>query len=572
VKAHHERWDGKGYPVGLKGDAIPIGARILTAVDYLDALASDRQYRRGLPASEVLEKLSEQSGKALDPTVVGILRRRFAELEGIARQNLGAKTKALPESPEEPAREHQPATGLAWEKPGERSEEVLDMILAARQEAQALFELSRDLGASLSLSETLSVLGVKLKSLIPYDAIAVFVTRGDKLTAEYVSGEDFRLLAALQIPVGEGVCGWVAQNGKMILNGNPTVEPGHPQDAMKTSQLKAALAVPLQGLQGVIGVLALYRLQPGSFSSDELRVLLAVSSKTGLALENALKFQQAESSATMDYVTGLPNARAMFLQLDRELARCERESGQLTVIVCDLVGLKKVNDQFGHQEGNRVLKLFADKMQAAVRKYDHVARLGGDEFVIMAPDLPPDVANAKIAQLREIAHQVSVDICGEELVELSVGQAAYPEDGGDAETVLEKADRRMYEAKQAGARRADKRQARRVKCCVPVEVLDEAGTPVVGTLVNLSRGGCYVETTALLGTGTQVKLSVWQDGGNVQLAGTVVRSRPGSGLAVEFSIPSREIRENINKFLQSIQLRAQEYGPEQRYLATTRAN
>src|SRR6201987_5388252 len=84
VRAHHEKWDGSGYPMGLKGAEIPIGARILSAVDYLDALASDRQYRRALPMRDVMQKLNAESGKSFDPKVVAILEKRYEHLEEMA--------------------------------------------------------------------------------------------------------------------------------------------------------------------------------------------------------------------------------------------------------------------------------------------------------------------------------------------------------------------------------------------------------------------------------------------------------------------------------------------------------
>ena len=92
VRAHHEKWDGSGYPLGLKATQIPIGARILAAVDFLDALASDRQYRRALPLDEAMSRLQEESGKSFDPKVVHILERRYSELEQLVRdriENLG---------------------------------------------------------------------------------------------------------------------------------------------------------------------------------------------------------------------------------------------------------------------------------------------------------------------------------------------------------------------------------------------------------------------------------------------------------------------------------------------------
>src|SRR5262249_14511904 len=89
VRAHHEKWDGTGYPYGLKGEEIPIGARILSAVDFLDALASDRQYRRAIPLQEVMTRLKQESGKAFDPKVVGVLERRYVQMESLVQGQTG---------------------------------------------------------------------------------------------------------------------------------------------------------------------------------------------------------------------------------------------------------------------------------------------------------------------------------------------------------------------------------------------------------------------------------------------------------------------------------------------------
>ena len=87
VRCHHEKWDGSGYPAGLKGEDIPIGSRILTAVDCLDALASDRQYRRALPLDEAMAALERDSGKAFDPRVIQVLKARYVQLEHLARSS-----------------------------------------------------------------------------------------------------------------------------------------------------------------------------------------------------------------------------------------------------------------------------------------------------------------------------------------------------------------------------------------------------------------------------------------------------------------------------------------------------
>src|SRR5271155_1997299 len=557
VRAHHEKWDGSGYPMGLKGQEIPIGARILSAVDYLDALASDRQYRRALPLNEVMQRLAAESGKSFDPKVVDILKRRYQTLENLAlAQSAEDGTRVLPTDLKLP-RGPPPAAGFenatVPDAPG-REATFLSSIAAARQEAQSLFELSQDLGASLSLGETLSVFSVKLKMTVPYDAIAIYIRRGDELIPEYVNGDNYRLFASLRIPVGHGLSGWVAQNKKPIVNGNPSVEPGYLNDPDKFSTLRSALALPLEGVAGVIGVLALYRAEKDAFTSDHLRILLAVSGKMALAIENALKYQQAESSATTDYLTGLPNARSLFLQLDRELARCKRDNLSLTLMVCDMNGFKKINDRFGHLEGNRVLRLFAQALKDSCREYDYVARMGGDEFVVIAPGLPADAAAKKIEQIRPLARQAGFDVCGEEILSLSVGLAVSPDDGNDAEQLLTQADRRMYLEKQKQPSQKDQRLHTRMKCRLTIELHPQSGGgPIFGNMIDLSLGGCYVETSAILTPGSNLKLVFSIDDGTLSTEGSVARIHPGSGVAIQFKEMSRESREKMYRILEFVQ-------------------
>jgi diguanylate cyclase (GGDEF)-like protein/putative nucleotidyltransferase with HDIG domain len=463
VRSHHEKWDGTGYPDGLKGEEIPIGARILSAVDCLDALASDRQYRRALPLEEAMTRVAEQAGKAFDPKVVQILDDNYVRLEKLALSKSSTVERQKLSTDIKIERGDAPATGfekvtrpLTQEKPVTDTA-FLSSIAAARQEAQMLFELSHDLGNSLSLDETLSVLSVRLKRLVPYDSIATYILRGDKLVPEYVSGDNFRLFASLQIPLGQGLSGWVAQNRKPIVNGNPSVEPGYLNDPTKFSTLRSAISVPLEGLQGVVGVLTLYHNEKDSFTSDHLRILLAISSKVALSVENALAFQQAENSATTDYLTELPNARSLFLHLDREIARCKRLRSTLAVMVCDLNGFKQINDRFGHLEGNRVLRMFAKSLQGSCREYDYVARMGGDEFVIVAPGLSPQSAIARGVCLSELAAAAGREVCGEDILSLSLGCAVFPDDGTDAEKLLAEADRRMYIEKQQHHQRREQK-------------------------------------------------------------------------------------------------------------------
>jgi diguanylate cyclase (GGDEF)-like protein/putative nucleotidyltransferase with HDIG domain len=455
VRSHHEKWDGTGYPDGLKHDEIPIGARILAAVDCLDALASDRQYRRALPLDQAMAEVAKLSGAAFDPQVVEILGRKYVELERLATNqpvSMAQLSKDIKIS-----RGSAPAAGFevshASILPAIRDYDFLNSIASARQEVHLLFELTQDLGSSLSIDETLSVVAARLKRLVPYDAIAAYVAREGRLVPEYVNGENFRLLSSLRVPLGEGVSGWVAQTGRPMLNGNPAVESPELADTGAPGALRSALAVPLVGLTGTIGVLTLYRTDKDAFSADHLRVLLAVTSKVSLALENALKFRQVETTATTDYLTELPNARSLFLRLDSELARSKRAHEPLTVLVCDLDGFKMVNDCHGHLVGNKVLRAVGNALRESCREYDYVARMGGDEFVLILPASDRDSMQQRIAELREIGGAAGCAVTGMQNMTMSIGEAFYPQDGADAEQLLAVADRRMYRAKQ-GSRKA----------------------------------------------------------------------------------------------------------------------
>jgi diguanylate cyclase (GGDEF)-like protein len=226
------------------------------------------------------------------------------------------------------------------------------------------------------------------------------------------------------------------------------VEPAYLKDPAKRSAMLAGLAVPLEGINGNLGVLALYSRTRDAFSRDHLRILLAISSKASLTIENALQHRRAEISATTDALTGLPNARSLFLRLDSELSRCRRDDTTLAVLVCDLDGFKQVSDRFGHLEGNKVLKLVAQGLLESCRGYDYVARMGGDEFVLILPGVRPETIQKRTFALNKMVQRAGVEVCGEELLSISVGDAYYPEHGADAEQLLAHADRRMYKVKQ----------------------------------------------------------------------------------------------------------------------------
>src|SRR6202035_3747606 len=121
--------------------------------------------------------------------------------------------------------------------------------------------------------------------MIPYDSLAIYVMRDGKLKAEYVNGENFRLFSSLEIPLGQGLSGWVAENRKPIINGNPSLEPGYVNDEARLMTMRSALSIPLHGLTSLTSVLTLYHADRDWFTRDHVRILLAISPKVGQAIE-----------------------------------------------------------------------------------------------------------------------------------------------------------------------------------------------------------------------------------------------------------------------------------------------
>jgi putative nucleotidyltransferase with HDIG domain len=284
VHSHHEKWDGSGYPDGISGESIPIGARILSAVDCLDALASDRQYRRALPLDEAMAHVVRESGKAFDPQVVAALQARYVELEHLARsQKPEERPKLSIDAKVE--RGAAPDAGFAASVvPSSQSHSGLNLIDVLTRTEQPL-----------TLDETLSAAALRLRHLVPFDALAVFAVQGDFLIPRFTMGENVRHLSSLHIRNGQGLAGWVAETGNYIINGNPKVEPG--LEGSRSFALSSALAVPLTNAGRTVGVLSLYGLQPDAFTSDDLNVLKASAHQLGDVIGEKLHAEQTQRSS-----------------------------------------------------------------------------------------------------------------------------------------------------------------------------------------------------------------------------------------------------------------------------------
>jgi putative nucleotidyltransferase with HDIG domain len=289
VRSHHEKWDGTGYPDGLAGEAIPIGARILSAVDCLDALASDRQYRRALPLDEAMAHVERDSGKAFDPRVVAALKSRYIELEQLARLQEPEERRVLSVDVKVD-RGAAPDAGFAPAETGSNGFSKPPVSVPS-----PAFTTQSEEG--ITLEETLSAAAIRLRHILPYDAVAVYMITNGVLKPHFVLGENIRQLSGLRVRVGNGLIGWVAETGNSIVNGNPTVEPGFMESIQGAVVLRSALAAPLLDGTRVVGVLALYRLEPDAFTNDHLHLIQVSQYQLGAAITRHLEIEQLKRMA-----------------------------------------------------------------------------------------------------------------------------------------------------------------------------------------------------------------------------------------------------------------------------------
>ena len=451
VLGHHERWDGRGYPMGLKGEEIPLGARILCLVDYFDALTSDRPYHKPLSIDAAAALIQEEAGKALDPQAVdaflGILPELRSQMEGAIMD----RPRPMPSVP---ASEGAPIAGSPRAAAMSRTS-VFEDIAVAHREIYALYELAQSMGTTLGVTETMGHIASKLSRVVPFSACSLFLYSedDDTLQCRFASGTDAELLQQLVLKNGQGLTGWVARNRRPLVNGRPSADFNAAGSVLQTT-LESALVCPLISGNAVIGVLAVYHTAEAFYCDDHRRLLDRVCEQASAVIRNAIVFDQTHEASLTDPLTGLPNTRFMFRHLTRELARTHRLGAEVSILVLDLNGFKDINDSYGHHAGDRALREVSNVLRALVRPYDVCARYAGDEFVIVLAGCSRDEAENKRRELQRGVEQIVFEPApGTQVpMSISVGAAVFPHDGETYESLLAAADRRMYQDKSARRR------------------------------------------------------------------------------------------------------------------------
>jgi diguanylate cyclase (GGDEF)-like protein/putative nucleotidyltransferase with HDIG domain len=453
VKHHHEKWDGTGYPSGLKGEDIPFGARILTIVDCYEALTTNRPHRPRFSRAEALQLMRGETGRTFDPAMLEVFLEKIDSIDAQA-PTVGLNQLALNDL-------NKPvlANGLPGQSNAERdrtpTERALRDIASAQREALSLYEISQTLGSTLKLSEILPIVAAKLENVANFTTLVIYLSEATRLVAAHVTGKNADALKGLDIAFGEGGAGWVAEHRHLLIGGSPLADLQRSLGPVAAAYRSTAI-FPLEHDGDLVGTLALYCEEDHGYSADELRLLETISRHTAAAIHNALAFERTQESALTDNLTGLPNSRYMYSFFDQERSRSERHGYPLVLMMMDLDGFKKINDTYGHHVGDEILRRVAHVSRTQVRSGDTLIRYAGDEFVAVLHRVTPELVEEMKIRLQTAVDNLDYEVRPGRVarVGISIGHATYGEDGTAIDELMEVADQRMYQDKIARRRSA----------------------------------------------------------------------------------------------------------------------
>jgi diguanylate cyclase (GGDEF)-like protein/putative nucleotidyltransferase with HDIG domain len=448
IQSHHERWDGSGYPDGLAGDAIPLGARVLAVVDYYDALTTNRPYHAAISRAEAVDVVQAEAGKALDPSLV---ERFIAMLPALDRRDEAARLgTGAAERTGQP--KSAPTTGFSKESEHAPSvSDVFQNISRATQEMHALYDIAQTLGTRLSVNDSMALLTSKLHPLVPASCWALYIYEPDTqvLQCRFASALAADVLATLRIPLGEGASGWSARHRSPAVNARAGADfeaAGLPEVGRGFASV---LAYPLVDGEHLVGTLTIYHVDASPHRVEHRRLLDRVCNQVASVIRNSVLFEQMHQVSFTDSLTDLPNSRALFAYLTERFTNADPSTASAIVMI-DLDDFKAINDEYGHQVGDATLRQVAAALRQNVRHTDFCARYAGDEFVVVFSDCARREAQSRALQIREAIEGMETEASPGVVLRplVSVGVAVSPENGIGYEDLLTAADRGMYEDKQ----------------------------------------------------------------------------------------------------------------------------
>ncbi len=451
VLAHHEHWDGSGYPRGLVGKGIPRLARILTVVDFFDALVSERPYRRALSISSAIRLMRDQRGKIFDPEICDAFLQQLPEHLDDLKDQLEAERTRLIEEGVFTSSFKQVWSEDETEHSKTDKHAKLQKLTQAPERLMAFYEILQALGADLDFERSFTTCLEKLRNVCPFDHGGIYLQEEDAYLLVAAEGLPEHCVSRLRFGSQTEPFQMAAQSGVPIISDLGPQTASDSSSAVYMRDVKSSLVAPLTHRGRHVGAILLTSDRAGWMTEEHGLFVSLITDKLAQALVSSQKLQKLTFDAHTDETTGLANSRASFHRLEEELLRAERQGTTVGVLFMDINGLKPINDCYGHSAGDKLLSETGRKLKESLRSYDFVGRIGGDEFLAVLPGVTPDGIEERVRVLKrhvsaapiEVVHAVNARAV------ISVGAVLYPRDGTTADDLMYASDRRMYEDKEA---------------------------------------------------------------------------------------------------------------------------
>ncbi len=346
-----------------------------------------------------------------------------------------------------------------------QSEQVFRAVERAKYEHERFYQATAMLGRALTPEQVMETAFDACAAICDFDAAAIAMyekeRKSHRITAVRVrpGGEgiiDPVQLKDLEFKDNAGLASMVVKNRHYLPSGGEPREVSAPiyTRKVKIDDAKSLLVLPLLCADEPVGTLTLVARAEKRFGKDVREMLAVIANQVAVSLENGFLYRKMETMATTDGLTGLTNHRTFQSKFSEMLERAERHNHKVAVLLCDVDFFKKVNDGYGHPVGDEVLRRVARVLQEVPRKIDISARYGGEEFAVL-------LDNVDVVQAKAVAERIRIEISkvvvetekGPLSVTESVGVAAFPEDGRDRATLIERADLALYHAKHTGRNR-----------------------------------------------------------------------------------------------------------------------